>query len=409
MRDSVLGVLEKLAITLGALTLGTSWVAGYAWAVGDVGPRSDLSVVDQPTRVEITPGVHGYGNATSRPSPSAAPRPVPKAERPARPRAAQTPAPTYSALPRDAYTPLGTGTADEWPQPGEQGLAAPPVNAPDPASPPASRPASRPGSKGPVAEFNVASFNVLGSSHTGPGGKLARMASGPQRVRGLVQILDQHDVSVVGMQEFQRSQRTAFAARARGWQMYPTLSMPARDGENSVAWRTDTWELVRPATIAIPYFNGRTRQMPYVLLKHRQTGVQAYFSTFHNPADTRKYRAQQRFRNAATEREIALFNRLESEGIPQFVTGDMNERAAYFCKVTARTSLQAASGGSSSGGCRPPRSPLIDWIFGSPRVEFSNYRADRSPLVRRTTDHPVVVARATVDPAKFANATADNR
>src|SRR5699024_2147599 len=112
-----------------------------------------------------------------------------------------------------------------------------------------------------------------------------------------------------------------------------------------------------------------------------------------------------RFRNAATEREIALFNRLESEGIPQFVTGDMNERAEYYCKVTARTALEAAAGGSNSGSCRAPRPTPIDWIFGSPGVAVSKYRVDRSPLVRRTTDHPVMVAQARVDPAKFANAT----
>jgi hypothetical protein len=260
------------------------------------------------------------------------------------------------------------------------------------------------GPAGPAAQFTMASFNVLGSSHTEPGGHSPRMASGPQRVGGALQILAQHDISVVGLQEFQRNQRATFVSRAPGWQMYPTLSMPARTGENTVAWRRDTWELVRPGLVSIPYFNGRERQMPYVLLRHRTTGVRAYFSTFHNPADTRKYRGQQRFRNAATERQINLFNRLQAEGVPQFVTGDMNERAEYFCKVTARTALVAAAGGSNSGGCRPPRPTQIDWIFGSRGAEFSNYRVDRSPLVRRTTDHPVVVASVKVDPGRFAHA-----
>ena len=266
------------------------------------------------------------------------------------------------------------------------------------------RPRPRPQPLPPVARFTMATFNTLGNSHTNAGGHHAWLASGAQRVGGMLQLFGQHGVSVVGMQEFQRPQRMAFASRAQGWQMYPTLSMPARDGENTVAWRTDTWELVRPATVAIPYFNGQTRQMPYVLLQHRATGVRAYFSTFHNPADTRKFRGQQRFRSAATQREIELFNRLEREGIPQFATGDMNDRAGYFCAVTARTPLHAAAGGSSSGGCRPPRPTQIDWIFGSPEAEFSNYRIDRGALVRRTSDHPLVATEVTIDALKFEKA-----
>ena len=35
---------------------------------------------------------------------------------------------------------------------------------------------------------------------------------------------------------------------------------------------------------------------------------------------------------------------------------------------------------------------------------FSGFVVDRSPLVRRTTDHPVVVATVTVDALKFAKA-----
>jgi hypothetical protein len=269
-------------------------------------------------------------------------------------------------------------------------------------NPSAARPAPR--VLPPVARFTMATFNVLGNSHTGPGGHHSWLASGPQRVGGVLQLFAQHGVSVAGLQEFQPSQRRAFRARAAGWQLFPGPELDGRAGENSVAWRTDTWELVKPGLVSIPYFNGRTRPMPYVLLQHRATGVRAYFSTFHNPADTRQFRGQQRFRNAATERQIDLFNRLEGEGIPQFVTGDMNERAEYFCKVTGRTTLVAAAGGSNSGGCRPPRPAQIDWIFGSRGAVFGNYRVDRGPLVRRTSDHPLVTAEVTVDALEFDNA-----
>jgi hypothetical protein len=220
-------------------------------------------------------------------------------------------------------------------------------------------------------------------------------------VGGALQILAQHQITVVGFQEFQPNQRAAFRSRAQGWEMYPGLSMGRRAGENSVAWRTDTWEMVKPGLIPIPYFHGRIRPMPYVLLKHKPTGVLAYFSTFHNPANIGGNMA--RFRAEATRRQITLFNQLEGQGTPQFVTGDMNERGEYFCRVTGSTPLVAAAGGSNDGACRPPARAQIDWIFGSPGAQWTKYVVDRSPLVHRTTDHPVVVASVKLDALKFEN------
>ncbi len=142
--------------------------------------------------------------------------------------------------------------------------------------------------------------------------------------------------------------------------------------------------------------------MPFVLLRHTKTGVLSYFSTFHNPANIGGN--QQRHRNEATRRQINLFNDLEKTGIPQFVTGDMNERDEYFCKVTGGTPLVAAAGGSNSGGCSPPRPTQIDWIFGSPNVTFSRYVVDRSAAVRRTSDHPAIVATVVIDALKYQKA-----
>jgi hypothetical protein len=253
----------------------------------------------------------------------------------------------------------------------------------------------------PVAQFTMASFNVLGSTHTKAGGHSPGMASGPQRMNGVLALIRQHGVSVLGMQEFQPDQRKAFAARTSGWSMYPGNSH-GNAGANSVAWDNSVWQLVRPGLIQIPYFQGHLRPMPYVLLRHKATGIVMYFSTFHNPASV--YGPAQRYRTAATTREIGLFRRLEATGVPQFVTGDMNERAEYFCRVTGATPLKAAQGGSNSGPCRPPSPTQIDWIFGSPRVEFVGFDIDRSPLVRRTSDHPFVSTTVKVDAIDYHRA-----
>ncbi len=351
-------VREKLGIGAFAVLLVAVWGVGFLWFRGDLGPGAS------PTAARA--GASPSASASTTPHETAEPSVSPQAR-------AQVYAGKVS--PQDERKAVD-------------------LNPTAPRPPPMALP--------PVAEFTMATFNLLGSSHSKKGGSAARFGPGPQRLRGALQILDRHQVSVVGFQEFQPDQRKTFQRAAAGWQMYPGLSMGRRAGENSVAWRSDTWELVKPGLIPIPYFNGRIRPMPYVLLRNKQTGVQAYFSTFHNPANIGGN--MQRFRTQATNREITLFNQLEASGIPQFVTGDMNERSEYFCRVTGSTPLVAAAGGSHSGGCAPPKPTQIDWIFGSPGVQFSNYVIDRSPLVRRTTDHPVVVTAVKVDALRFQNA-----
>jgi hypothetical protein len=328
------------------------WGVGFLWVHGDLKPGSDK----------------------------------PEAKSSSHPSRAPVPSSTPSATPEASGTYSGTVTQAEERQP----VNVNPVDArPKPIALP------------PVAKFNMATFNLLGSSHSRPGGSSARWAPGPERMRGALQILAQHQISVVGFQEFQPDQRATFQREATGWEDYPGLSMGRRAGENSVAWRTDTWEMVKPGLIPIPYFNGRIRPMPYVLLRNKQTGVEAYFSTFHNPYNIGGN--MQRYRTEGTTREAKLFNMLETTGIPQFVTGDMNERDVYFCRITAETPLHAAAGGSNDGHCDPPKPTQIDWIFGSPGVAFSGYTIDRSPLVRHTTDHPVVVTSVTVDSMKWKN------
>ncbi len=252
-----------------------------------------------------------------------------------------------------------------------------------------------------TADFVISSFNVLGSSHTRGGAR--HKASGVARMAGVTELLSRHDVDVVGFQELQGDQLHAFLRRTGGrYQVFPGTALQRRDSENSLAWRTDVFSLVRSTTVRIPYFDGHRRAMPVVLLQDRASGVQSWFANFHNPADTRRYHHQQRWRSAATAIEVALANEKHATGVPLFITGDMNERAEYFCRLTAGAPMVAAHGGSNgAGGCQAGRPRAVDWIFGSTGVRFSDYTEDRSPLVGRTTDHPVISSRVTVDTGTF--------
>jgi len=244
-------------------------------------------------------------------------------------------------------------------------------------------------------DFVLSSFNVLGNSHTTASGNRPQMASGPVRTRRAIRLLDRHRVDVAGFQEFQHPQWREFLRVAGGrYAVFPSAGSGLRDTENAIAWRKSRWAFDGFETVSIPYFNGRIRKMPVVLLRDRASGDQAFFANFHNPASVQRFGSQQRWRNIATQREMELVSRLtETYRLPVFVTGDMNERDRFFCRFTAGGSMVAASGGSNDGVCRPPARPRIDWILGSVGVQFSDYTADRSSLVRTTSDHPMVVAR----------------
>jgi hypothetical protein len=251
--------------------------------------------------------------------------------------------------------------------------------------------------------YTVSSFNVLGANHTPRGGK---RASGIRRIGWAYQLLVRHHVDVAGFQELQVPQLRRLRAITRGtWAFYPGLRLESLDAENSVGWRTDRFTFVRGTTVKIPYLGGRPRRMPLVLLREKDSGMLTYFANYHNPAETGKHRNQGRWRRAATRIEIALQNQIVGQGIPRIVTGDMNERGSYFCRVTARAPLKAARPNTiwRDGVCRPHKPRSVDWILGSLRVRFSNYVEDRSPLVDRTTDHPVIVTDVTVRPESLPN------
>lgn len=252
--------------------------------------------------------------------------------------------------------------------------------------------------------FRISSFNVLGHSHTTPTGNKPGWADGRTRMRWQIELLTGRGVDIVGFQELQPPQLEVFTSEVgTDWGVHPGARLRRVEMHNSVAWRRDTWEVLQRETIPIPYFDGNLVRMPYVRLRHRGTGQQAWFANFHNPASTRGN--AQRWRDAATRLEVALVNRLREEtGLPVFVTGDMNEREEYFCAMTRGAPMVAANGGSNDpGGCRPPPRMVIDWIFGPSDTYFTGYVADRSRAVRRTSDHAMVLADALLPPQVEVN------
>jgi hypothetical protein len=254
--------------------------------------------------------------------------------------------------------------------------------------------------RGASATFAVSSFNLLGYNHTaGAGG----YALGTSRMQGAVGLLMAHDVSVAGFQEFQEPQFHAFEAMLGGsYDAYPGLSLGVQPVQNSIVWRRADWSLVEAHTIQIPYFDGHRVPMPYVLLRNSHSGQEVWFYNSHNPADA--HGPAGHWRAIATSIEAGLARQLTADGTPMIVTGDMNDREPFACPFASGSGFHSADGVyADSAGCHMVPRTNVDWIFGSPTLDFSGFVTDRSSQTRRISDHPMVSSRVTVP------ATADPR
>lgn len=237
--------------------------------------------------------------------------------------------------------------------------------------------------------YTVATLNVLGHSHTKSGGKRSHYAPAPERMDSTIDLLLDHEVDVVGLQEFQRSQQGWFQRRAGD-----VYDLYAPDRDNAIAWRRATWELVDQDTFEIPYFFGRPRPMPLVRLRHRLTGEEVVVLSVHNPASIRRVGDMSAQRAEALRIEQDLVERIHrQEDVPVLLVGDFNARGEVFCDLTESGLLRSSAGPRPEGEpCVAPEDG-IDWIFGTRDVDFVSHARLRGPLVSRTTDHPLVVAR----------------
>ena len=242
--------------------------------------------------------------------------------------------------------------------------------------------------------FNVATFNVVGGSHTdGRGG----MRSGTARMKGAVRYLRKHHVRLVGFQELEPKQAASFRKRTGGrWGLVgaPSRSGRSTDNRNAVAFVRRDFSLVKRTYVPITYFHGNRVNIPLVKLRSRTNGKAFWILNTHNPADVHgnagKWRAE------SVRRELKRIHRLRSKGHTVLFTGDMNAKRDFFCKATRSGVLHSASGGSTGKRCRYPSRNGIDWVLGTRDVRFRKWRSDKSTRARGVSDHPIVVARATL-------------
>jgi endonuclease/exonuclease/phosphatase family metal-dependent hydrolase len=237
--------------------------------------------------------------------------------------------------------------------------------------------------------FEVASFNILGANHTDPGGSKASWPNYDARMPGTIEMLDRYGVDVAGLQEFQWRQRTMLLDRTGNtWGVYP-----GTQNDNSIIWRKSEFTFVSGTTFLVPYFDGKRKPMPIVLLRDNDTGRTAYFVNVHNPATNRIRGNQDRWRYEAVTIERQKVIELRAQGRPVFLTGDFNDRAKAFCPLTAQK-LMISPDSVPSMTCRMPASYYwVDWIFAAGQARSTTLTVDTSTVSRRISDHPIVVTR----------------
>lgn len=238
--------------------------------------------------------------------------------------------------------------------------------------------------------FNVASFNTLGASHTPAG---SRYPTYDWRTPRQAALFDRYALDVIGLQEFQKPQRAMFlSTTGTKYGIYPATAYKT-DTENSIIWRNATMQLVKATTFDVPYFDGHIRKMPIVLLRHRASGREAYFINVHNPASVAPWGDQTYWRRKAIAIERNKVIELRGSGKAVFLTGDLNDRAAAFCPLTAGKLMLAPNSIPATTCAMPAKNYGIDWVLAAGPARFSRYGFDWTPKDLRLTDHPIVWAR----------------
>ena len=236
--------------------------------------------------------------------------------------------------------------------------------------------------------FTVATFNILGASHTE--NPRRGFDTYPTRMRKTVRLINDKGFDIVGLQEYQKPQHELFVKLTAGsWGVYPGLEEGRRPVQNSIVWRQDEWKVVEKRLYSIPYFYGNLVKQPYIKLRNRAEGFEVWVINTHNPADSRG--PAQQYRNRAMAIQVELANRLQQSGLPVFLVGDFNETSEAFCWITGQTDLKAANGGTWDGDqCRPPRGMRVDWVFLARRLPVLGFTDLYTDLTRQITDHHVI-------------------
>lgn len=263
----------------------------------------------------------------------------------------------------------------------------------------------------PAGSFTIATYNVLGASHSDGGNRAHEPDSSP-RMDKAIKVMQQNGFDIVGLQEFEPKQRTMFLSRTNGtYGIFPDTALYSGDrtSVNSIVWRSERFELIRGFERPFVYFGGNENALPVVLLRDKETGDEFYVTNTHDPANTKRWHDQERYRIENAERHRAFVASLRDEGLPVFLTGDLNssfrvrpgkDRAGRaqlpYCILTAggilHNSYDVLRGRHGPACPTTDVSGPVDHVYVTPGVNVSNWDVIRSGDASFASDHYPVAA-----------------
>lgn len=274
-----------------------------------------------------------------------------------------------------------------------------------------------------VADTNVrvASFNVLGASHTdGPEANKPEYSTWTERIKYTLATIKQNpgdttdDFEVIGFQEFEPKQRDYMK------QNLPNYKMSTKGKESdAIMWNDDRFETVEEGTWESTYFEGKIKE-PWVKLKDRETLQEFYVMSVHDPINRGQGSAQTRYENA--QGHLAMVNKLKTSA-PVFLVGDFNSAYTKDGGAGANTDEKMTYCVLTSGGmndaydlsvprkAKCPNKPegarnFIDHIYLTPEIQITSFTDIEGGDKKNGSDHPTIFADAVIPGAGAASSGA---
>ena len=241
--------------------------------------------------------------------------------------------------------------------------------------------------------FRVGTFNVLGSWHTRPGRDAHEFGPGPMRAHWAAEVTRIYAPGVMGLNEIEPDQISVMAAELPQYSFYPGTSLGDPGVRNSVMWDNRRFTRTGQGYFSEPFVDV-VRYNIYVRLRDNTTGRQFWVLNVHNSPNRGGSQTFEAQRRRQLRDEVVKVNQLDDSNLPVLLIGDMNDRDYTHCYIVSHSNMRPVQGGGNS--CSLPPNSHIEWIFGSRRITWSDFKYDRGPLVAKTSDHHIMLATATI-------------
>lgn len=158
------------------------------------------------------------------------------------------------------------------------------------------------------SQFRIASYNILGKSHTEGDSWIGRADK-------VINNIKTNTIDVIGFQEYEDAQRGYISKALPNYGI--TTHGKLADG---IMWNNDKFSLVNKGTWQTTYFT-KGNDEPWIKLKDNETQQEFYVMNVHDPINRGTGNAETRAENA--RKHLELIKKLQVEA-PVLLTGDFN-------------------------------------------------------------------------------------